>query len=65
VKDTFGGQYFPPGTPAEMMPVNANFLQPVIRLFQQIYYRGYEVANFEYNPESIEECCQEYTFIRV
>lgn len=64
VKEMFEGNYFPPGTPPEMMPQQGNFLHPLVRLFHLMYSRGYHVANYEYNPQSIEECCQEFTMIR-
>lgn len=68
LKSSNGTSYQPPGTPLNMIAPLVNgkldYFHPSIRFFQSIYVAGYDVAQFEYNSASIEECCQEFTFIR-
>ena len=61
----FQGSFQPKGTPPEFLAKNGtDYLHPTIRLFQLFYERGYHVSSSEYNHFSIEECCQEFTFVR-
>jgi hypothetical protein len=59
------GTYQPPGTPKDMIASNGkDYLHPAIRLFEKFDKKGFQVASVEYNPQSVDECCQEFTFIR-
>jgi hypothetical protein len=43
---------------------NTSFLRPTLRFFSKLAQSGYHIASWEYNHQSISECCGEFVLIR-